>query len=202
MTTKRELAGRANTGRRDELVDAAIRVVAREGLASTTTRKIADESGLPLGTVHYWFTGKEQLLEEVLLVTMRRMSDAVEATARSNAASLLDTLRAAWRTVTEEPDAQLALYELTCMAVRTPGMRTLAERQYALYRTVAHGTLERWAEHVDLPLSQLGPLSTLLASSFDGLVLAWLADPEGTDADQALQMLVALIESLTFERQA
>lgn len=200
MTTKRDLTGRGNARRRDELVDAAVRVVAREGLAAATTRKIADESGLPLGAVHYWFANKEQLLEEVLITTMQRMSAAIEETALSDATGLLDALRAAWRTAVEDQSAQLALYELTCMAVRTAGMRPLAERQYALYRSIARGTLERWAEHSKLSAAQIAALSTLLASAFDGLVLAWLADPEGTDADGALQMLATMLESYAFGR--
>ncbi len=48
--------------RRTELVQAAIQVATREGLAATTTRRIAQELGISVGVVHYCFRSKEELL--------------------------------------------------------------------------------------------------------------------------------------------
>src|SRR3954468_20585470 len=48
--------------RRRQLVDAAMTVIAREGVDGATTRKIADEAQAPLATLHYCFQAKEKLL--------------------------------------------------------------------------------------------------------------------------------------------
>ena len=139
MTVNAKSRERSSDGRRTELIDAALRVLARDGVASATTRKIADEAGLPLGAVHYWFAGKDDLMEAVIIDVLDKLSDAMERAAEaSNGATLLDSLRAAWRVVEDDdPGAQLALYELTSLSIRTPAMRDLARRQYALYRETA-----------------------------------------------------------------
>jgi TetR/AcrR family transcriptional regulator, regulator of biofilm formation and stress response len=54
-----------NDERREQLIDAATKVIREEGLAKATTRRIADAAGAPLGSLHYCFRGKEDLLAEV-----------------------------------------------------------------------------------------------------------------------------------------
>ena len=41
--------------RRQQLVEAAIRVMARDSVAQATTRAIVGEAGMPLGVFHYCF---------------------------------------------------------------------------------------------------------------------------------------------------
>ena len=62
MDTHRSPKRRPDDGRRAQLIAAATRVVAREGVAAATTRRIAQEAGVPHGLVHYWFSGKDELL--------------------------------------------------------------------------------------------------------------------------------------------
>lgn len=48
--------------RRDEIVEAALRVVGRSGLDGATTRAIADEAGCTLSVLAHYFGGKDGLL--------------------------------------------------------------------------------------------------------------------------------------------
>src|SRR4051812_23870966 len=48
--------------RRQQLVEAAMAVIARKGVDGATTRRIADEAGASLATLHYCFQAKENLL--------------------------------------------------------------------------------------------------------------------------------------------
>lgn len=48
--------------RRRQFIDAAVTVIAREGVDGATTRRIAEEAGAPLATLHYCFQTKENLL--------------------------------------------------------------------------------------------------------------------------------------------
>jgi AcrR family transcriptional regulator len=198
MTVNAKSRERSSDGRRTELIDAALRVLARDGVAAATTRKIADEAGLPLGTVHYWFAGKDDLMEAVVIAVLDKLSDAMEqATEISNGATLLDSLRAAWRVVEDDdPGAQLALYELTSLSIRTPPMRDLARRQYALYRETAKRIIDAWikASLVDLPG---GPeiVGQLCSVVFDGMSIAWLADPDGWNPDDVFVLLLHLLST-------
>ena len=52
--------------RREALIAAAIRVMARDGVVKATTRAIAGEAQMPLGVFHYCFASREELLQEVI----------------------------------------------------------------------------------------------------------------------------------------
>jgi len=56
--------------RRDELMEAAIMVIAKEGLHGATLSQIAVEAGMSTALVNHYFDSKEELLE----ATMRRLS--------------------------------------------------------------------------------------------------------------------------------
>lgn len=56
--------------RRDELMEAAIVVIAKEGLHGATLSQIAVEAGMSTALVNHYFESKEDLLE----ATMRRLS--------------------------------------------------------------------------------------------------------------------------------
>jgi hypothetical protein len=96
------------------------------------------------------------------------------------------------------PGLRLARHELTALALRTPALRDLARRQYQAYRdTVAEATAPWMAgRRVDLPG---GPdaLNHLLGVLFNGLTLAWLADPDGTDPDELFTLIDALVDCHT-----
>jgi AcrR family transcriptional regulator len=186
---RRRRAARATS---EELVEAAIRVIGRDGVAAATTRRIAEEAGVPLGTVHYWFDDKNELLENVVKEVVDRLEKAVELRARPDGGtSLADVragLQAAWEgVVTDDPGAQLGLYELTALALRTPAMNHLARNQYRSYREMA---LRSMAPVLDgLDPGRAAAVAELVAVTFDGLALAWLADPEGCDPDAVLDLL-------------
>jgi hypothetical protein len=112
----------------------------------------------------------------------------------------LDALHAAFEVVRRDeqkrPGHQLAFYELTALALRTPALRDLARRQYQAYREVAAAAAGPWLQtrHVDVP-GGAEALTRLLAVLFDGISLAWLADPEGTNPDELFTLIVDLIEA-------
>ena len=53
-------------GRRGQIIDATMRLIARDGVATLSTRKIAREAAVNLATLHYLFGSKDDLLLAVL----------------------------------------------------------------------------------------------------------------------------------------
>jgi AcrR family transcriptional regulator len=49
--------------KRDTLIGAAVELLLSEGVAGCTTRAIAEKSGMPRGSIHYYFEDTEQLVE-------------------------------------------------------------------------------------------------------------------------------------------
>lgn len=179
----------------EELVEAALRVISREGIGAATTRKIAEEAGVPLGTVHYWFTDKSELLEDVIREVLRRLETAVEGSRREGvdrAEEAREALHAAWSVVADDdPGAQLGLYELTTYALRNPALHELPRAQYRSYREMAARSLEPFLAGMEP--GRAAAVAELVAVTFDGLGLAWLADPEGSRPEQVLDLLAELL---------
>src|SRR5512133_1765205 len=62
------MASRARTpvaDKRRQILDAAVRVFARQGFHSTRVSDIADEAGVAYGLVYHYFRSKEQVLNEL-----------------------------------------------------------------------------------------------------------------------------------------
>jgi AcrR family transcriptional regulator len=83
----RDYAARAlterTTDRRRELVDAAVRVFAREGFHSARVGDIAEEAGVAHGLLYHYFRSKEEVLEtifretwQLLVADTQRIADA------------------------------------------------------------------------------------------------------------------------------
>jgi AcrR family transcriptional regulator len=64
------MARMSPAGRRDAIVDAAIAVARRKGLASTTVRDVASEMGTSSGLIHHYFA----TMDDVLAAALERVS--------------------------------------------------------------------------------------------------------------------------------
>lgn len=57
--------------------EAAMRVIARKGLAQTTMQEIADEAGIAKGTIYLYFQDRTRLLESLADSTFARLTEQV-----------------------------------------------------------------------------------------------------------------------------
>ena len=102
--------------RRQQLVDAAIAVLTREGVSGATTRAIVAEAGTSLSVFHYCFDSKQELLDAVIKSLVGTNVGLAEATFEAGATRrqlIRSGLDAYWSHVTANPDTHLLTYELT-----------------------------------------------------------------------------------------
>jgi AcrR family transcriptional regulator len=182
------------------LLAAAARVMARDGIAQTTTRAITEEAGMPRGSFHYCFPSKDELLRELITVVVGDMVQAARDAPgeRGDLLQRLRTgLRALWGSVTEHPDEQLVLYELTTYALRDPATVELARWQYESYYGQATEYLTFVAEREGIGWSLPMPtLARLLVTVIDGLSLNWLPDRDSAAALGVLDAFAAHLATL------
>lgn len=79
-TKKNPQVPAAGLARRRELLDKAAGVFAEQGYNATTVRRIADDAGMLAGSLYYYFSSKDAMLEEILrtfLDELRERYDAV-----------------------------------------------------------------------------------------------------------------------------
>jgi AcrR family transcriptional regulator len=179
------------------LVQAAMEVMARDGLAGASTRAIAEAAGVNKAMLHYSFPDKDALLLAVLAHILEDVRETLaRAAARAPkppAARLAALMRAYWRHVRATPALQRVQYELTLYALSQPGHAELARRQYAGYVEVVAGVL---AGDEARPGAGHRHLAGLLVATLDGLILQFLADPRPRAAEQRLALAIAALSTL------
>jgi AcrR family transcriptional regulator len=192
--------------RRQQLIDAAFRVMARDGVAAATTRAIAAEAGAPLASFHYCFRSKEELLRELTPALIDRMVEGAVAEIEPGddiRDTLRKSLRGIWSVTEGTSNEQQVLYELTQYVLRNPGLEGLATWQYQRYfesareylQAISEATGTEWT--VPLPVA-----SRLLACFVDGMALGWIVDRNSAEARAALDAFADGFAALTRPRLA
>ena len=166
---------------RDSILDAAIELLDRDGVAGLTLRGLATELGGGLGSVYWHVAGKEALVDLAIDAVLGRALTDVEAMR----ADQLDPkeLRADGRVEAHEPAVAQALTEIRriCLAVY---------RQLELHPWVAPGlatdaaVLTHSLRAFDLVGRELQPLDLTNAEKFN-TVLALLNYVTGVGADMS-----------------
>jgi AcrR family transcriptional regulator len=188
--------------RRKQLVAAAIAVMTREGIARMTTRRVADEAEVPLGTLHYCFETKEELLLAAVRELSRELSEAGQVAlvpGNDLRANLERALHAIWNTAIADEQRRLCTYEVATWALRSKKHAQVARDQYAGYFETAGAMLLHAADQAGMEFTL--PLETLkrwTLITFDGLMLAYIVDH---DQEHSLAVLDTFISVLvTFSR--
>ncbi len=186
--------------RRRLLVEAAIRVMTRDGVAQATTRAIVGEADMSLGAFHYCFRSKEELLEHVIVaITDRTALPALEIIEGPGTLEekLRGSLTSYWQHVLDHPDEHQLTYELTQHAARTPGLAELARKQYGNYLDANTRIVEALSTHADVTWKF--PVPTVvryLTAVIDGLTLLYLNEGDADAATAAIEVAAQLLLTL------
>jgi AcrR family transcriptional regulator len=62
---------------REQILEAVITCIEKDGIESLTTRRIAEEAGTNIASINYYFRSKDLLVEEALTMTVNHMLDDV-----------------------------------------------------------------------------------------------------------------------------
>jgi TetR/AcrR family transcriptional regulator, fatty acid metabolism regulator protein len=71
--------------KRRQILDAAVRVFARQGFHATRVSDIADEAGVAYGLVYHYFSSKDEVLNELFIERWSLLLAAIEETDRTGA---------------------------------------------------------------------------------------------------------------------
>lgn len=186
--------------RRAAILDATVRVLARDGLNETTTRKIAREANVNQAMIGYYFGGKDELLYAVLEEMIGRTGEIIGASiphVRTFAEAVTAAVTAFWSQVEQAPELQVMQYELTLYALRRPESAWLAKRQYAGYcDTVARIIHDVCAATGVTPAETDDALARFVVGGLDGLILQFISDRDAERAHGDLQRLIAATHAL------
>ena len=121
--------------RREELLQATLRLIGARGADAVTHRAVAEEAGVPLSATTYYFASKEELLEQALLLAAREETDRLERLVLDLAPQSLSVEEWAAAVahllagdVAAEPARHVALFELGLEATRREPLRAELQR--------------------------------------------------------------------------
>ncbi|MYR44852.1 TetR family transcriptional regulator [Streptomyces sp. SID5910] len=130
--------GHVDPRRRERILDAALDLIAEEGLAQVSHRRIAARAGVPLGSMTYHFSGMDQVLREAF----GRFTDHIVAVFDAHLAAPADRDQARHavtdlvHALSEGSPRDLALtQELYTLAARRPAYRELTHEWMRRSRT-------------------------------------------------------------------
>ncbi|ORT57604.1 TetR family transcriptional regulator [Streptomyces sp. CB03238] len=174
---------RYDPDRRRRIIDAAIRVVGRGGIAGLSHRTVAAEADVPLGSTTYHFAS----LDELLVAALRQAGEGFAGALRDSGALT-------------DPEADLAA-ELARLTGRwLGGERTGVELEYELYlaalrRPALRPVAAEWTDGVVAALSARTDPATAraLVALMDGICLQVLLTDTVYDEGYAAEMLGRLL---------
>ncbi|TDV57279.1 TetR/AcrR family transcriptional regulator [Actinophytocola oryzae] len=185
--------------RRRTIIDAAVEVIAAEGLTGATTRRIADRANAPLGALHYCFRDKQELLGHVADRGADRLRQcfAVIDPDRGLEATIRGSVAAYWAWVEENVGLQLALLELGMWRIR----RAAGESVYDMYdrfgTDLLTANLTRAAE-VDeaTPAISVADMTRFITHRFDGMILEYAASRDRAACQRQADLLADAVVAL------
>ncbi|AFA75674.1 putative transcriptional regulator, TetR family [Gordonia polyisoprenivorans VH2] len=187
--------------RRAELIDAAIRVIARDGLAAATTRAIVGEAGMPQGALFYIFSSREALISAVIeeITSAERLGALLSVELTDPGTGLTDVLTAAMdaylRLLESDPRREIALLEVATHAMRHDP--EAGRRQWEVYRSAVADALRFIADTMSLRWTMpTDELAHIVTSSLDGLTLSWLTDHDSEAARRHIAVLATTFAAM------
>lgn len=163
--------------RRAEILKAALAVIAEDGYAGASLRRVAERAGCTTGSVTYYFANKEAMMAAViesrfdLFDTILDVQDRQDV--RAGFQLWLDLMR------NEESGERLGGLQLLAHARHEPTLAAVYQRRYGRYRDALTGNLARQQAEgrvrTDIPADIL---SDQLCAMGDGWMMLLPIEPE------------------------
>lgn len=122
--------GQTDPQRRDRILAAALDLIADDGVAGVSHRKIAIRAEVPLGSMTYHFSGIDELLREAFTDFARHIEDvfALHLSSADTVEQAREAVTDLIHTLSEGPRRDLVLaQELYTLAARHPEYRELTQ---------------------------------------------------------------------------
>lgn len=182
-----------HAARRAELLAAAISVIAQDGYARASMRKVARQAGCTTGALAYYFADKEELVTAVaqsLFDEFDRLLDVRPEVVNIKAGiqRWLD-----WTTA-HASDSWLALFQLLAHARHEPAFAAIFQQRYARFRQVLASILEQGQRQgiirSDIPADLL---ADQLSAISDGWMMMFPIEPARFEPGRLQALLDAII---------
>ncbi len=188
---------------RRQVLEAAVRALAKHGYAKTSVSDIARAAGMSKGAVHYHFESKDDLIARVLEHCAAVARDRVRY-AWEGAGSPVEKIRAAvheMRTMRKGGVAELrVLADLAAQGLHDPVLKGLLGQVFETNRREVVSYLEDSLRAIGVtPKIPIHMMPRLLMGALDGLAMHDYFDPPGAGDDETMERVLETIGFSLFE---
>ena len=180
--------------RREQIVDATIRVIARQGVAQASLSRIAAEAGIAKSIISYHFAGKDALFEEVFGSVVARIGRAL-APAIGAAATPWDRIAAyiggQLAYMRGHRDELLAIGHISLGHVGTAGTPAYIEASAADEQALLRDWLQDGQRSGAFRAFDPVVMAATISAAVEGALTQWATDP-ATDLAHYTSELLAL----------
>ncbi|MCA9532177.1 MAG: TetR/AcrR family transcriptional regulator [Myxococcales bacterium] len=179
-----------------QIVQAAIRVLARQGYARTSLMDIAREAGMSKGAVHYHFPTKESLIEVVLTTATDAVQQrTIEAWSSGGdpLQSLHNSLEELWKARAERTDEALVVADLLAQSLYDDNLRPHLADYYRLAAEQIYVYLNTELSRMGIkPAIPMEILPRIVIGLLDGLVMQAFVEPDVLEAADVVRAVESL----------
>jgi AcrR family transcriptional regulator len=86
---------------KERIIDASIRLFLAKGFAGATTKELTDAAGVAKGTLYWYFSGKDQILDEILEKFSHELYDQAFEKVKNTEGNFVARFKALYRFITE-----------------------------------------------------------------------------------------------------
>jgi AcrR family transcriptional regulator len=181
--------------RRVQIIEAATRVLSRQGYTDTSLKEIAREAGVAPGLLHYYFDSKEELLLEVVQVLDRDLTETWKravADIEDPLERIVAALDAAEARCAQRPESWRLMFDLYMLGLSNPNIHLRCQELWTRFIDDVEAEVRQVLGR--LPAYSIVPprdLAGTIAAAIDGISLAALIEDRSPARHfRALKMLL------------
>jgi len=186
---------RRNSSIAEQILDAAKRVLVRDGYEGLSFAAVAREAGVYTTAVPYYFGNRYGLITALVdSLTPKALLEGVaeQVTHVTSDRESIDMQMQAWRGMAADPEMPHVLIELLPHVVRDARLRETVAMMYRSYRDY---DVSLFGMPPNAPAEKVRALASILIAVDDGLAIHGLLDADDVDFDTCYSVLSDLIDS-------
>jgi AcrR family transcriptional regulator len=182
--------------RREAIIDAALAVMLRKGIAATTVRDVAQQMGTSSGLIHHYFESMDDLLAAAFERAATQDLEITKAAMRDGATPL-ERLRIFFATYARaEQDWAFQLWlDAWAEAARRPAVQKTSQRLNVAWQELLVGVIEEGVDGGSMSCADPPGAAWRILSLLDGLSLQAVAHRVDIDRFAVIDWSVAMAES-------
>ena len=171
--------------RRNQILEAAMAVFARQGFEQARMDDIAKEVGLSKGDLYLYFKSKDAIISAILQFffssAMKKLQGFLESEDPPSVREQLLRLNQYYIAEMKWMVSMLPLsFQFYAVAARQKAVRQFLKQYFKDYREVLTALVQHGIDHSEFRPMQAERVAIDIAALYEGLALFWMVDPDAT----------------------